>query len=47
MRRICSREFDGEEPDPQGTNAEVLLPAMSFGDDAGLQQSDGFMAMKG
>lgn len=45
---LLSENLDGEEPDPQGTNAEVLFAGDEFwGDDAGLQQSDGFMAMEG
>ena len=45
---LLSENLEGEEAASQGTNAEVLFAGDEFwGEDAGLQQSNGFMAMEG
>ena len=45
---LLSENLEDEESASQGTNAEILFAGDEFwGEDAGLQQSNGFMAMEG
>jgi hypothetical protein len=45
---LLSENLEDGESAPQGTNAEILFAGDAFwGEDAGLQQSNGFMAMEG
>lgn len=45
---LLSDNLEDGESAPQGTNAEILFAGDEFwGEDAGLQQSNGFMAMEG